>query len=577
MRLSAAEADILLSVLGILTGVISGLVILLFRLLVEGTQALMLPGHGENYEGLLAYWRLLLPLAGALLIFIYFALFARGAAATGVPHVINRVSYHQGHLPWRNTLAQFAGAALAIISGHPVGREGPSVHLGAAAGSLLGHRLALPHNSLRVLVACGSAAAIAASFNTPLAGVAFAMEVVLMDYSIAGFLPVILASVSATVLVQMVYGASPAFLVPVLKPIGLAQLPYVLIVGILMGVVAGSFVRLLVYCARLGRGRSLGLRMLAAGLAAGVAGLLFPQVMSIGYDTVSAAIAGDLSVGLLLALAAAKLAASSFVLGMGIPAGLIGPALFIGATTGGALGIAAAWLTPNAVSSPAFYALIGMGAMMGAVLRAPLAALTALLELTGHPGIIFPGMLAIVVATLTVKELFKLDSAFFALLRSQGLETRREALLQGLDRVGIARVMDRRICILPSRVERARLQASLSGDPRWIVIDAADSTTLLPMTDALNYLEEHKDDNDIDLLALPAQRLQATPIELRATLKEAVSALRRAGAEALCVVQTNAPGMRRYYGVVTRQDIDSQYMLTGPMRPEPEPPTARQA
>lgn len=563
IRLSASEADVVLAALGLVTGFLAGAVILAFRLLVEGAQDALMPGSGENYGALPAHTRLLIPIAGALLIGLYFALVARKSAATGVPHVMNRVSYHQGTLPWRNGVAQFIGGSIAIISGHPVGREGPSIHLGAVTASQLAQRMHLPNNSARTLVACGSAAAIAASFNTPLAGVAFAMEVIMMDYSIAGFLPVILAAVSGTAMVQLVYGASPAFLVPVVQSTGLAQLPYVLLTGLVMGVLAAAFIRSLRYCARFARGRPFLLRMLLAGAGAGVAGVAFPEVMAVGYNTVTDAIAGRLDVGLLVALALAKLAASAFVLGLGVPAGVIGPSLFIGAVAGGALGIGAAWLTPGVVSSPAFYAVIGMGAMMGATLRAPLAALTALLELTGNPGIIFPGMLAIVVATLATREIFGLDSVFVTLLRAQGIETRRSALLQGFERVGIARVMDRRLVVLPRVVSCDRLKASLAEEPRWVLTTDSEQTMLVPVTDILKFLEQQEAVQEIDLLELPAQRLQATPIDIRATLREALVALRRSGAEALSVVQVTAPGIYRYYGVVTRQEIDSQYLPIG--------------
>ncbi len=572
LRLSAAEAELLLSGLGVLAGLLAGLVILAFRSLVEGVQGAMLPGHGENYEGLPPLARLLLPIAGALLIALYLRFVARKASVTGVPHVMNRVAYHQGYLPWQNAVTQFVCGALAIISGQPVGREGPSVHLGAASASQLGQKLGLPNNSMRILVASGTAAAIAASFNTPLAGVAFAMEVVVMDYSIAGFLPVILAAVTATVLVQLVYGASPAFHVPPLDPIGLIDLPQVIVAGVLMGVLAAAFIRLMKLCIRLGRRNGPSLRLLAAGLIAGLAGLLLPQVMAIGYDTVSATIAGQLGWALLLGLTAAKLLSTAFVLGMGVPAGLIGPTIFIGAVAGGALGHAAGWAAPEAAASPTLYALIGMGAMMGATLRAPLAALTALLELTGNPTIIFPGMLAVAAATLTASELFKEDSIFFMQLRAQGLETRRTALLQGFDRVGVARVMDRRLAVLPRRLARARLHAALAESPRWILIEEAEKVFLIPVTDVLNFLEREADVEDVDLLEVPAQRLQAAPIELRATLREALLALRRESAEALCVVQTNAPGLRRYYGVVMRQDIDSQYLLSSSRSESPARP-----
>mgnify|MGYP006226385417 CR=1 FL=1 len=181
-HLSRSDALLLLSALGLLTGLLAGGVIVVFRLLVEGFQADMLPGqHPENYEGLPPLLRFLLPTLGGLIIGLVFMRFARGVYVLGIARVMERLVYHQGHLSMRSFLLQFFGAAVAIISGHSVGREGPHVFLGAASGSLLGQRISLPNHSIRTLVGCGTAAGISASFDTPLAGVIFALEVVMLS------------------------------------------------------------------------------------------------------------------------------------------------------------------------------------------------------------------------------------------------------------------------------------------------------------------------------------------------------------------------------------------------------------
>jgi CIC family chloride channel protein len=199
LRLSRAEALPQLGLLGLFTGLIVGAVMIAFRLLIETAQGAFLPGgNPENYEALAYELRLALPLVGGLAIGLLFQWMPEAVRHVGVTHVMERLAYHQGRLPLRSAILQFFGGALSIVSGHSVGREGPAIHLGAASGSLAGQRFGLPNNSLRVLAGCGVAAAIAASFNTPLAGVIFAMEVVLMEYTVVGFAPVILAAVIAT-------------------------------------------------------------------------------------------------------------------------------------------------------------------------------------------------------------------------------------------------------------------------------------------------------------------------------------------------------------------------------------------
>jgi CIC family chloride channel protein len=399
---------------------------LVFRMTVEGAQSLFLPGgNPENYEALAAAMRFLLPLAGGVAVGVLFQCLPPGAREVGPAHVIDALSRNGARLPLGNALAQWAGAAASIVAGHSVGREGPAIHLGAACGSLGGQRLALPEGSLHVLVACGVAAAIAASFNTPLAAVVFAMEVIVTEYSVAGFAPVILAAVSATALTRVFYGADPAFQVPELALRSLWELPYVVAVGAAVGVLAGAFTALLRFFAvRAARlpfwlGASLG------GALVGVCALAAPQVMGIGYDTVNAALLGQLALGTLATVALLKLVATTAGIGLGLPGGLIGPMLVIGAAAGGALGIAGAWIAPQYASTSGFYALVGMGAMMAGTLHAPLAALTAMLELTGNPNIIWPGMLAAIAAFGTSRQLFRQRPVFEALLQARAAKVDR--------------------------------------------------------------------------------------------------------------------------------------------------------
>lgn len=564
LRLSAAEAVLLLSVLGTGCGLVAGAVILCFRAAIDLGQHLLLPAGPESYEALPPLWRLLFSTLGGLLIGLYLWRLATPAAReVGVAHVIKRVAYHQGYLPLRNAVHGFIGGVLSLLSGHSVGREGPSVHLGAATGSQLGQWLRLPNNSLRSLVACGTADAIGASFNTPLAGVAFAMEVVLMEYTIAGFLPVILAAVSATALMRLFYGHDLAFSVPPLHMESLLEIPYFLLSGLLIGALAAGFIQLLRSIARLAYGRAVVLRCLAAGIGVGLCGLLVPEVMGLGYDTVNQALLGQIGLLALLAIVAFKTIATGIAIGAGLPGGVIGPTFVIGAAAGGVLGQLAGQLAPGAASSVGFYALIGMGAMMSASLRAPLAAITAMLELTGNPNVIMPGMLTVAAATLVCSEVFKQGSVF-TVLRPQGGGRHRDELLQGLARLGIAPVMDRRLAVLPRHVDRSSLEAALKRQPRWILLQEQPTEpplALLPVTDVLAELQSCEPQQPVDLLAMPAKRLQPAAIDLRATLREALDTMREKGAEALYVVHGRAASRQRIYGIITRGDIESQFFL----------------
>ena len=194
-----AQVDALpqLVAIGALVGLLTGLVIIAFRLAIDLPLFAFLGTPGGDFESLPTATRVMLVMGGALLLGFGMRKMTASERRLGVVHVMERLSLHQGNLPVKSAVAQFVGGALALVTGQSGGREGPAIHLGAATGSALGQAFKLPNNSMRALLACGSAAAIASSFNTPIAGVIFAMEVVMMEYSIASFLPVIVAAVTA--------------------------------------------------------------------------------------------------------------------------------------------------------------------------------------------------------------------------------------------------------------------------------------------------------------------------------------------------------------------------------------------
>jgi CIC family chloride channel protein len=563
LRVASLDAMPQLAMLAIPVGLMSGGIIVLFRMLVESSQGLLLPGGDvEYYEGLTPALRLALPVAGGLLIGLLWQTLKGHVREVGITHVMERLAYHQGRLPWRNALAQFIGAALSIISGHSVGREGPSVHLGATSGSLLGQWLRLPKNNNRTLAACGIAAAIAASFNTPLAGVIFAMEVVMMEYSLVSFAPVILSAVTATTLTRIVFGDMPVFDIPAMRLGSLMELPYVVLMGVVLGTLAAMFIHILERVTRLTASWAVWWRFTLAGLCVGLVALVVPEVMGIGYDTVNHALLGQLGLLILVTVGLAKLFATAIGLGLGLPGGLIGPTVVIGATTGGAMGILAdSWL-PGNIASPAFYALIGLGTMMGATLQAPLAALTAILELTSNPNIILPGMLALITAGLVSREVFGMDSVYLRLMRARGLDYRHNPLTQALHRIGVASVMQRRVETLADTASRQEVTAALASEPQWILVNIDRRPAwIMPAADLARYLQEHAGDEPLALADIPAERQEITTIDFTATLQEALDALDQNRAEAACVVRRTIPGIERVYGVLTRGDIERSYRI----------------
>lgn len=564
IRLARSDALLHLAALGLLTGLLAGAVIVGFRLFVEGVQDLMLPGQGaENYEALPFWARWLLPIAAAVLLAIMFRWFARGLHVLGVARVLERMAYHQGECTPRAFLLQFFGAAIAIIGGHSVGREGPHIFLGASAGSLLGQQLSVPHNVTRALVGCGTAAGIAASFNTPLAGVIFALEVVMMEYTVASFIPVILAAVSATMVSRLVFGDHPAFNLPMMQLGSLYELGLVLLLGIAAGVASALFIQAVQTIAGYARDIAIWWRMLLAGLAMGGIGWVSPEIMGIGYDSVDAALNGGFAIQVLIVLLVGKLLATSLCIGLGVPGGMIGPALFIGAMLGALLAETAQLLSVTVETPVGMFALLGMGAMMSGSLQAPLAALTAMLELTDNPEIIMPGMLAVVVSGITASEVFGKQSLFLTMLQANGLDYAASPVSQALRRVGVASVMDRAIERVGDTLSRDRAQQVLGRNPSYLVIDRPDGGSMvLPGAELARYMENQEiydPAEPIDLLAIPARRFDTGYIELQANLLAAWKMFRETDAEVLVVRRMTAPGIHRFYGVLTAERVNRSY------------------
>ena len=562
-QLASVDALPQLCVLGVASGLVTGGVMVIFRLLLGvGAWLLMPQGNIESFEALSPYLRSLLPIAAVTLIGVWLWRQPRQARKIGVAHVIDRLSYHQGRFPLRNWINQWWIGIVSVVGGLSAGREGPAIHLAAAASSGLGQGLRLPHNSLRVLVGCGTAAGIAVSFNTPIAGIIFAMEVVMMEYTTAGFLPVILASSTGAVVAQLVYGSTPAFQVPPVSLGSLIDLPWIIVTALIIGLLAGLFVHMARSDAYL-KSVPGWLRLALVGVSVGAVAWWYPQVQGMGYDTLGAALAGNVATDVLVAVAIGKLLLTAGAVACGVSVSIIGPILVVGAAAGALCGMLGGWLWPQVASDATFYAMLGMAAMMGAVLQAPLAALMALLELTHNPNIILPGMLSVAVAMLTSRQICGCQG-FFVTQTQHGLHRLQQPLMQALSRVAVPAVMERSVARTQRRITPEQARKLLDDKPTWLVIirSSDDKSPLaLKAADLARALldEQELDERGIDLLEIPGQRLELAPIHLQATLSEAFDRLNDYGVDALYVQHTTAPMIQKISGIITRSAIESYY------------------
>lgn len=580
LHLSRPDALLQLAFLGLITGLLTGGIIVLFRVFVEGSQAGLLQGYAENYETLSLQERFLFPIIGSILIALLFRYFSKGIQVLGVARVIESMALHHGYLNLRSFLLQFFGAAIAIISGHSVGREGPIVFLGAASSSLLGQSLGLPNNSIRTLVGCGTAAGIAASFDTPLAGVIFALEVVMMEYTMMSFLPVILAAGSATSVSIFVFGNEPSLLIQNFHQGTLAELPLVIILGLFAGTFSAVFVHLIQMTANKTRHLNFSFKLVLAGFIVGLIAMIEPGVMGIGYDSLDQTLAGNVVLHTLLLLLLFKLLATVACIGLGIPGGVIGPALFLGACLGGVFALLTGLLFPQLDANIGFYSLLGMGAVMGASLQAPLAALSAMMELTHTPSVIFPGMMAIVIANLTASTVFRKKSLFISMLESNGIDIKANPITQTLRRTGVGHLMNRSIIEMVLLIDIDKAKDIIAKNSEWLLIknnNEDEFDQVIATNDLVSLFESGTEQNrvleseqqgeaqsnTIDLSIVLQSSLfntiPAAPIHLQATLKEALDKMDKLKLDVLYIKQIVAPGIIRIYGIVTREQIEASY------------------
>ena len=574
LHLSRPDALIPLAFLGVFTGLLTGGIIVLFRILVEEIQSGLLTGSSENYEALSVEMRFLYPVIGSVIIAFVFHFFANGIHVLGVARVMERMAFHQGYMTLRGFFLQFFGAAAAIVSGHSVGREGPNVFLGASSSSLVGQFLGLPNNSIRTLVGCGTAAGIAASFDTPLAGVIFALEVVMMEYTLVSFMPIILAAGSATSISILVFGNQAAFVIPEIKQGSLIEIPLVIILGLLAGTLSAFFIELLKSVAHRSRKLGFSTKLMLSGVLVGLIATIEPGVMGIGYDTVSQTLAGGMLLNALFVLLIFKLLATAASIGLGIPGGVIGPVLFLGTCLGGIFGLLIRLVFPDLQVDTGFYSLLGMGAVMGASLQAPLAALTAMMELTHSPQIIMPGMIAIVIANLTASEVFRKKSLFLSMLEANDVNVYTNPISQTLRRIGVGSVMNKSVVQVEQQIRPEQIEQILADNPEWLLI--ADNENqykqLMPAIELVKYMEQQREeglmaenennsDEWVDLLEIPARRIEIASIHLQATLEEALNELDKDDLDALYVKRINTPGIVHIYGVLTREQIESAYQF----------------
>jgi CIC family chloride channel protein len=442
-------------------GVLGGYGAIAFRTLISLTHRVFFTTSEYSLDFLqaLPWWqRLAMPSVGGLAVGLIVTRLAPEVKGSGIPEVMEAVARRGGAIRVRVLLTKALAAALTIGSGGSAGREGPIVHIGSAIGSAVGQLLEVSARRLRTFVACGAAAAIAATFNAPIAGALFAIEIVLGDLAVGSLSPIVISSVVATVISRHHLGDFPAFVVPAYESRHPFELLLYAALGLLAGLAAAGFIRLL-YGIGDGFDRAAvppWLKPAIGGLAVGVISLWLPHVYGVGYETINAALWGRASGLLLLVLVLGKAIATSLTLGSGGSGGIFAPSLFMGATLGAMWGHVVHDLFPQWTAAPGAYALVGMGAMVSATTHAPITAILVIFELTNDYRIIPPLMVACVIGIL-VSGLLHRESVYTAKLARRGVRLAHGKDVNLLRSIRVHEVMDTEPPTVPAALPFAEL------------------------------------------------------------------------------------------------------------------------
>lgn len=568
LRLAQSEALPQLTLIALITGLLAGGLLIAFEELLFFfgivSQRSLIPEHifstlasvESGYEALPPLVRFLSPIGGAIALILLIKSCPPNWRTFGIAHVIERLTLNRGWLPVTSIITQFFAVLIALISGFSVGREGPAVHMGAGAGSFLGQILKLPTNTLSVLAGCGTAAAIAALFNTPMAGVIFAMEVVMKEYSLESFIPVMASAVVASVLTQTVYGPNPAFQIPIIPSATPEDLAVTAITAVVIGLLAAAFIKINLFAIRQ-RQQKIVLPLLVAGFLMGITALLIPATMGIGYDTIETLLIGeDLSLQFLFILLAAKLAITALVIGLGVPGGMIGPSLMLGATAGAFMALLAEQLLNIPATNITFHVMTGMIAMMAAIFQAPLTALITVLELTHSSQIILPAMLAIVIACLTSSQICKQKGIFVMQFLARGQNIQLSPMAQLLNRTGVASLMDTHLIRLSPDLALNDLKHISDTDSRWAILEDKQHMEIIEIKDLLDCLRE-ADNGKIEIK--DSYIICTHSINIQSILFDALEVMRHQATDLLSVVETsNSPSFNQFKvaGVITRLSIE---------------------
>lgn len=557
-----ANEHTIMAVLAVMVGLAGGFGAVGFRYLINFFQTIAYGSPSELLhvvQKLPWYHKVWIPALGGLVVgpLVYFL--AREAKGHGVPEVMEAVALRGGLIRTRVVFIKTLASAICIGTGGSVGREGPIVQIGSAIGSSIGQLLKVSAERMRTLVGCGAAAGIAATFNAPIAGTMFALEIILGEFGIATFSPIVISSVVATAISRHFLGDTPAFIVPAYELVSAWELPIYIALGLFCAIVGVTFTRTLYKLEDVFDDFKFPgyLKAVMGGLILGAGSLLVPQILGVGYGAIDLALIQKYSWWMLLVLLLSKILATSITIGSGGSGGVFAPSLFLGAMAGCFFGTVVHALFPSVTASPGAYSIVGMGAVVSATTHGPMAAILILFEMTGSYTIILPLMLSCIIGTIAAGQLFR-ESIYTLKMIRKGIDIRAGKEVNVLRSMHVKEVMNSQVETVPEGLSLVDMAEKISKS-KYNSFPVLNAENKLAGIISFNDYSDAIFDDDLKNIVVAKDLASADLVTVTSDddLYTALEKISRKDFSTLPVVSPNDPN--ELVGIVTRRDIIGAY------------------
>ena len=550
--------------IAIIIGVIAGYAAVGIRFLIEEFSLLSYPGNGTVLENIVNtpwYLLILVPAIGGAIVgpLIYF--FAPEAKGHGVPEVMQAILLKGGKIRPRVAGIKALASAITIGTGGSVGREGPIIQIGSSIGSTVGQLFKVPQKKLKTLVACGAAAGIAAAFNAPIAGALFAVEIILMDFAVAQFSPIVISAVMATVISHSYEGNLAAFSVPAYEYASPYELGFYFILGAASGIVSYLFIKSLYFAEDFFDNKMNipeYLKPIIGGVTIGIIAIAFPEVMGVGYDSINNALHGNMVWYIAFGLVFLKIIATSLTLGSGGSGGIFAPSLFMGAMLGYFFGALANTYFPDITAGPGAYALVAMGGLVAGTTRAPITAIIIVFELTYDYEIILPLMITSIVSLILSTYLSR-ESIYTLKLLLRGISIKEGTEINVMESIIVKDIYDKDFTSIEVTENFNNVvNTVLSGKGvEFPVVNKSNNIVGIISMDDLKELLFEKDSLNSLLIAGDLANTDFESLTPDDNCKRALEIMRIHGLEGIPVIE--AFNSKKIIGMLWRKEIQDAY------------------